>query len=287
MFLIIVSLNKNCKEGSENMSKIDIDGITYDYLLHRENTEQPVFVFLHGFLGSKQDFAKIYTDFHQPFLAIDLLGFAENRHQNIDESRFSQNAQVDDLEKIFQKLKLSKINLVGYSMGGRLAIAYALKYSRRISHLFLESTTAGIQMSEQRSLRIKHDNQLADQVIAKGMDQFVFDWENLPLFQTQKDAADNDFSFMHQQRIKQTPENVAKSLREMGTGKQPNWWPRIAELANTPTTIIVGSEDSKFIEIGSRMHDLIKHSTFVKVETAGHNVHFEKPNKYREILLKY
>lgn len=269
------------------MSKIEINGITYDYLLHRPNAEQTVFVFLHGFLGSKQDFSKIYTDFDQPFLAIDLLGFAENRYQQIEQARFSQIAQINDLEKIFQKLKLSKINLVGYSMGGRIAIAYALKHSQRISHLFLESTTAGIQSDKQRSLRIKHDHQLADQVIAKGMEQFVFDWENLPLFQTQKGTSDADFSFMHQQRIEQAPENVAKSLREMGTGQQPNWWPEIAELSNVPTTIIIGSEDSKFIRIGKELHDTIPYSTLVMVANAGHNVHFENPNEYRKILLKY
>lgn len=267
------------------MSTITIDQIEYQYESSIHDPSQVTFVFLHGFLGSKRDFKKIVADFPEQYLVLDLLGFGENRDQNIKPDRFIQKNQVEDLEAIFSKLSLININLVGYSMGGRLAIAYALKYPKRINSLFLESTTAGISDPKQRLNRQHHDQELAQAVLDQGMNEFIKKWENLPLFSSQQTVSENDFTFMHQQRLAQNPNNVAQSLIKMGTGKQPNHWPSVAQLSNLPVTIIVGSNDAKFIKIGHRLHDLIAGSTFTVVHDAGHNVHFEVPSEYKKILL--
>ncbi|WP_300562604.1 2-succinyl-6-hydroxy-2,4-cyclohexadiene-1-carboxylate synthase [Companilactobacillus sp.] len=267
------------------MSTITIDQVDYHYESSIQDLSQVTFVFLHGFLGSKRDFEKIVGDFSEQYLVLDLLGFGENKDQNIEPDRFIQKNQVEDLEDIFSKLNLVNINLVGYSMGGRLAIAYALKYPKRINSLFLESTTAGISDQQQRLDRQNHDKKLAHSVIDQGMDKFIENWEKLPLFSSQQAVSKNDFTFMHQQRIDQNPINVANSLLEMGTGKQPNYWPDVGQLSKLSVKIIVGSKDSKFIKIGHRLHELIHGSTLTVVSNSGHNVHFETPIEYKKILL--
>ncbi len=267
------------------VNKLMVNNVTYNFDQNIENPSQSVFVFLHGFLGSRHDFDKLISAFPEQYLSLDLLGFGGNRFQNVPPKRFDQSAQIDDLESIFAELNLTKINLVGYSMGGRLAIAYALKYPKRINKLYLESTTAGIADKAGRAQRIQHDEQLAQKVNDDGMKKFVTDWEKLPLFTTQRAVSDSDFEFMHNQRLTQNPTNVANSLKYMGTGKQTNHWDEISSLSNLSVEIIVGSLDKKFIQIGKKMNQQINGSNLTIVENVGHNIHFEQPTTFQKIIL--
>lgn len=268
------------------MSKITINGVDYHYQAKITDPSQPVFVMLHGFLGSKHDFDKSIKDFSGQYLTIDLLGFADNRQQSIEPSRFSQSQQIADLSQIFTALSLKNIYLCGYSMGGRIAIAFALKYPQMIKHLILESTTAGIADKERRLQRQIHDHRLADKVLQVGMDDFIHDWENMPLFASQKNTSETDFAFMHQQRIDQDPTNVANSLREMGTGQQPNHWDELDTLNDLPVDIIAGEKDQKFVKIGHLLQQKIPSAKLSIVSGVGHNIHFEAPKYFADFLMK-
>ncbi|AKP66481.1 2-succinyl-6-hydroxy-2,4-cyclohexadiene-1-carboxylate synthase [Companilactobacillus ginsenosidimutans] len=266
------------------MSKLIVNNIIYNYQSNVIDPAKSTYVFLHGFLGSKIDFHKLIEDFPEQFLVLDLLGFGANRFQNVPPERFLQNNQVSDLESIFTKLNLKNISLVGYSMGGRLALAYALKFPRRTNELILESTTAGIDGDDQRKLRREHDEKLAASLEQNGIEKFIENWENLPLFATQKEVNPSSFEFMHNQRITQNPINVANSLRNMGTGKQPNYWHELSTLRIPKVKIIVGSEDEKFLKIGHRLQTLISNSSEIIVKNAGHNIHFEHPNSFKKAI---
>lgn len=267
------------------MAKVLVNGISYNYQTNLTDPTKKIYVFLHGFLGSKKDFEKLIDGFSEQYLILDLLGFGANRDQEIPKDRFVQANQINDLENIFEQLGLSKIDLVGYSMGGRIAIAYALKYQTRLDHLFLESTTAGIENELERQKRIKHDESLARSVLDQGMTKFIQMWEDQPLFRTQKHVSSQQIQFMHQQRIQQNPVNVANSLIEMGTGHQPNYWPDLSNLKSIPVTIICGQLDQKFVLIGEKLHHHIPNSSRIVIRNVGHNIHFEDPERFKSILL--
>ncbi|WP_164505898.1 2-succinyl-6-hydroxy-2,4-cyclohexadiene-1-carboxylate synthase [Companilactobacillus zhongbaensis] len=267
------------------MSEIIVNQNKYHYIASIKDHDQPVYVFLHGFLGSKNDFQKLLNDFPKQYLALDLLGFGENRFEEVPAEKFVQSSQIGDLEQIFQRLNLTKIILVGYSMGGRIAIAYALKYPKRLVKLVLESTTAGIDDAEKRLARQSHDQLLAEKLRRSGMEEFVANWEKMPLFASQKAVTPEKFTFMHQQRLEQNPQNAANSLLMMGTGKQPNYWDDIKCLADLSVSIVVGSEDGKFVKIGQKMQQRISDSILKIVPNVGHNIHFEEPKIFKNILL--
>lgn len=267
------------------MSEIIINQNKYHYEASITNPDEPVFVFLHGFLGSKKDFYKLLNDFPKQYLVLDLLGFGENRTSNVKPEAFDQLNQIRELNQIFVHFKLRQINLVGYSMGGRIAIAYALHYPDKLQNLVLESTTAGICDVEQRKTRQRHDQQLAKKMLNNGMESFVDQWEKLPLFASQKNQDPDKFFFMHQQRVQQNPRNAANSLIKMGTGQQPNYWGQLDQLQNLAVLIVVGSEDAKFVDIGKRMQQRISHSQLKVITGVGHNIHFERPDIFKNLLL--
>lgn len=260
------------------LKKININNYHYEYEL--VGTGHPNWLFLHGFMGTYADFKAI-----KPVgtcIYLNLLGFGPNQ-PSISKERFLIENQAHDLAVFITQLKLDKLNLVGYSMGGRLAIAVALLYPEKINKLILESTTAGLENQLERVTRQNSDQEKADKLEDNGLENFVNNWEKLPLFATQTQLTIKQKTFMHQQRLLHNVKNVANSLRMMGTGYQPNYWPQLKQI-NVETVVIVGANDDKFMKIGARIQKNILNSQIVVIKDAGHNVHFEKPKQYNEVL---
>jgi pimeloyl-ACP methyl ester carboxylesterase len=95
-------------------------------------------VFLHGLVGSKNNFKFLIKEFDQyDVLAIDLIGFGKETKPNIDYSL------IDYLEFLENKLDLNKPQsqyiVIGHSLGALLSKELAIKYPRQISKLFLIS----------------------------------------------------------------------------------------------------------------------------------------------------
>lgn len=200
--------------------------------------------------------------------------------------RFDATNQALDIVAILDTLGIDKVNLVGYSMGARLALAFAHQFPERLQRLFLESGTAGIADQAAREARVASDEQKANRIEQEGMAAFVADWEKLPLFASQQNASAEQQAFMHEQRVNQTAVNVANSLRGFGTGAMPNYWPELTNL-QFPVVLITGADDAKFTAINDSMAEMLPNAVRVAVSGAGHNVHFEKPVEVTDILMGY
>lgn len=255
----------------------------YPYHVRIEGDGAPTWLFFHGFMGSFADYEQV-----QPVgtrICLDLLGFG-GQTPIMSAERFNATNQVLDIVAILDTLGVEKVNLVGYSMGARLALAFANQFPERLQRLFLESGTAGIADQTDREARVASDEQKADRIEREGMDAFVADWEKLPLFASQQNASAEQQAFMHKQRVNQTATNVANSLRVFGTGAMPNYWSELANL-QVPVVLITGLDDKKFTDINMRMADLLPAADHIEVVSAGHNVHFEQPTTVTNILMEY
>lgn len=138
------------------------DGVRYAVADEGPNASEAV-VCLHGFTGSKQSWT--FLDEMLPdsrLIKIDCLGHGET-DAPLNGKRYSTTRQVSDLAEIFDQLKLHKVKLIGYSMGGRLAYSFAMTYPERVSALVLESTTPGLKTLGERRERIMRDRKLAFQ----------------------------------------------------------------------------------------------------------------------------
>lgn len=269
-----------------------VNGQTY-YVTNTLNGEKPVLLMLHGFTGSNKTFQESITHLEKHFsiVAPDLLGHGKT--DSPDEiARYSIERIVDDLVTILQELKIMQCFVLGYSMGGRVATAFASAHPEMVRGLILVSSSPGLAQKDLQESRVQADNRLADMLESEGIRSFVDYWEKLALFASQEVLSDELKKRIRLERLAQNPNGLAMSLRGMGTGKQPSYWNHLADFT-FPVLLMTGSLDEKFEKIAQEMQQLLPNSTHVTVQNAGHAVYLEQPNifisqltNWLEVILK-
>lgn len=260
---------------------VSIRGI--DIHLNRHNTgAQERIVFLHGFTGSLKSWDEVIQHLPSTFdiLTIDLIGHG-NTSKPIDSNRYTVEEQIADLHMVFKQLSWSSFTLVGYSMGGRLALAYASHYS--VKRLILESSSPGLTDKEERLNRKKSDEQLADRILNNGLPSFVDFWEGIPLFHTQRQLSLEKQQLIREERLAGSEIGLANSLRGFGTGVQPSYWDKLEEI-DTPTWLITGKQDEKFDKLANKMKNYFPNVTHKEIQEVGHAIHVEKPQLFATIV---
>ncbi len=240
---------------------------------------------LHGFTGSSQSWRECIPALSSHFqvIAVDLLGHGRTDSPP-DPTRYQMPEAAADLLAILDALAAVQADLLGYSMGGRLALYTAVHHPRRINRLILESASPGLVTEAERQERRQRDNALADRIEREGMESFVNFWEQLPLWRSQKQLDTAVRQNLREQRLQNNPVGLANSLRGMGTGIQPSLWQQLGNL-KMPVHLIAGELDDKFVEINRRMVRQIPAARLEIVPGAGHTVHLERPSLFNQILL--
>ncbi|MGG2056156.1 2-succinyl-6-hydroxy-2,4-cyclohexadiene-1-carboxylate synthase [Lysinibacillus pakistanensis] len=267
------------------MAKLMIRGLETYVEIWNERAQQTL-VALHGFTGSTATWRNLAKALpHIRVIAVDCIGHGQTAVPK-ENSRFSMDEQIQDLEEVIRKLQLEQFTLLGYSMGGRIALSYAIAYPERIKRLILESASPGLRTSQERSERCVRDNELAEKIIHNGLQSFVNAWENIPLFESQKSLPDNVRQMIRTERLSQKVEGLAGSLRGIGTGNQPSNWMSLAQL-EFPVLLITGTLDEKFCKIAQEMKALLKNVKHTTVNNAGHAIHVENPAEFATIIEEY
>ena len=168
--------------------------------------------------------------------------------------------------------------LVGYSMGARMALLVALQHPEMVTQLVLISGTPGLKTQSERAARQKSDNELADRIETFGLSAFLDEWLALPIFSGLSNETNQ-----RNDRLRNTTQGLADSLRFAGTGTQESQWPKLHQLS-MPVHLIVGELDEKFTSIAREMKPLISTSELTVVENAGHTVHLENPTTTAQLL---
>lgn len=257
---------------------ITINEATYAYEV--VGSGSPILL-LHGFTGTRstwEAFVEAWSDKFQ-IITLDLPGHGET---TIPSPRTMEEF-CHDLAQFCAQLELTSLHLVGYSMGGRTALSFAMQYPSLIRSLTLASASPGLRSNQERLTRQEQDEMLAKKLETEGIEQFVNYWENLPLFATQQRLPHHVQKAIRQERLSQSPTGLAASLRGMGTGMQPSWWDHLGELV-CPTLLIVGSLDHKFVKLNKQMEKHIKQGQLNIIDGVGHAVHIEQPTTFNQIV---
>lgn len=264
--------------------EIKLRELSYDYtLLTGESTT--TWLMLHGFTGTKGTFNQVASYLKKDtILTLDLLGHGKTV-SSAPLERYAIEEQCSDLVELLDQLAIQKVSLLGYSMGGRLALAFTLRYPERVERLVLESSSPGLKTAEEQENRKLHDQKLADKLVENGLPSFVNDWENLALFSSQKRLPAFVQENIRQERLSQSVEGLAKSLLGMGTGSQPSYWNRLASI-NCPIFLLVGSFDTKFCQIANLMNLHLKNGEIIQFPETGHAIHLETPLAFAKMLKK-
>lgn len=239
---------------------------------------------LHGFTGQGSHWAAVepLLGAQHHLICPDLVGHGRAPAPT-DLARYTMPAVAQELIALLDELGVAKVDLLGYSMGGRLALYLALHYPERFGRVVLESASPGLATAAERTARQQSDEALAERIEREGMASFVAHWESLPLWASQASLPAEVRQRLHQQRLEHNPTGLANSLRGMGTGVQPNLWPRLAEL-KMPVTLVVGELDHKFVAINEQMAAQIKSAVLHIIPHAGHTVHLEQPESWGALV---
>lgn len=169
-------------------------------------------------------------------------------------------------------------HVVGYSMGGRVALTLAEAHPEICRSLTLISATAGMTDEAERAHRRQTDEALADRIDQHGLEQFVNDWMAAPMWDTLRARlSQTEWEASMRQRRGSDPVGLANSLRAAGTGTMTPLWDRLAAIG-VPTLLICGELDAKFVQIGRRMSELLPESELAVMPGVGHAVHLEAPD---------
>lgn len=255
-------------------------GATYYLKIHQNKPDLPFLVLMHGFLGSGEVFKPHISglsSISNP-VTIDLCGHGKT-DTPADPSRFETTEQVEDLNSILERLQISDLFLYGYSMGGRLALQYAVKYPGNVKGLILESTHCGISGSAERKERRETDRERAN-AIESNYRNFLDDWMKMPLFKS------SDSKIYESVMQKQSPELMTASLLGFGAGEMPAVCDKLEQIT-AKSLLIAGSEDQKYVEKMGEMVHLIDHAKFEIVQSAGHRVHSDKPGEFVKIINQF
>jgi len=181
-----------------------------------------------------------------------------------------------DLGQVLDSLEIEQARWLGYSMGGRIALAGAVLRPARVSALILESASPGLPGDAERRARRRADEALAEGILRGGMDAFVDHWMGLPLFATQGKLPSKTRDANRERRLRNDPESLAACLRGLGTGAQPSFWEDLQTLG-VPTLLLAGEEDRKFTQIAQKMAEVIPGAELRLIPRSGHSIHLENP----------
>lgn len=258
-----------------------LKGVAYEYEVI--GSGEPLLL-LHGFTGSMETWRPFLTSWSETFqvITVDIVGHGKTESPE-DVKHYDIQTVASHMIALLEYLHIEKAHVLGYSMGGRLALTMACLYPNRIRSLVLENCTAGLQLEEERQERRKKDEQLAEKIEENGIQSFVDKWENIPLFASQKRLSKKRQEIIRAERLRNNKQGLANSLRGMGTGAQPSWWKELHKLT-MPVLLVNGEWDEKFSRILKMMQNEIQHAKFVKIDGAGHAIHVEQPEKFDTIV---
>jgi 2-succinyl-6-hydroxy-2,4-cyclohexadiene-1-carboxylate synthase len=178
-------------------------------------------------------------------------------------------------------LHFTHSHLIGYSMGGRLALYLACRFPEQFKRVSLESASPGLATAPERCQRQQKDEQLAIQLETSSWPSFLSQWYEQPMFEPLRHHP--SFGLLLEKRSQNRPQELAQVLRKLGTGSQPSLWEDLSQI-QLPIHLIVGALDSKFIDINQKMLSYCQNATLSVVPDCGHVVHFEQPQVFAELL---
>jgi 2-succinyl-6-hydroxy-2,4-cyclohexadiene-1-carboxylate synthase len=242
---------------------------------------QPV-TLLHGFTQSGASWREVISRMPAgwKWIVPDLRGHGETRTPS--GALCSMDACTEDLVALWEELDLGPTHLVGYSMGGRLALHVAARRPERLSSLLTLGAHAGLEEAAREGRR-RGDEGLAERIERDGIGPFVDYWGALPLFAGLERRGPSYVAELRVERLKNHPAGLACSIRGMGAGAMEPVWDQLGRV-KVPCTFVAGQLDHGYVASARRLAASVPNGRFEIVPRAGHAVHQERPDAFARVL---
>lgn len=228
---------------------------------------------VHGFLGSAEDWSGLAGALSgtRRCLRVELPGHGGAAAV----SGLTFAGAVASLQRLIEA-QPGPVDLIGYSMGGRIALGAALAKPARIRRLVIISSTPGLETGVEQAARLRSDDALAERLEQGGLPRFLTTWYDQPLFASLRTRAALRDALV-QRRRQGNAAALAAALRGLTVGRQPSLWTRLAELP-MPVLMVAGRLDAKYAALLGRAAGLCQRGRLLMVPGAGHMPHLEHPD---------
>ena len=242
--------------------------------------EGPAVTLLHGFsqIGASWDEIRARLPRGHRYIVPDLPGHGANAAARAD-----MEGAGDALIALWNELGVERSHVIGYSLGGRLALDLATRHPQRLLSLAVIGAHAGLQDPALRRQRVEADLELAGLIRARGMEWFADYWAGLPLFAGQRELGPTWTARSRSWRLANNAPGLSASLAGMGQGSAPDRWSHLARI-DAPTLIIAGAQDEIYSAHARRLVQLIPRARLALVAGAGHACHLERPEATARLL---
>lgn len=179
--------------------------------------------------------------------------------------------------------------LVGYSMGGRVALRAMAndpeRFAASVSALVLESCGLGPATPEERMASAERDTANARRLREQGVLAFMDAWERLPLFATQRRLPDDVRQRVRGERVANSAEALALTFERAGQHTMSGRAEALAALQrlleqSVPALYVAGELDEKYCALAAELAAQVPAVETRIVPGAGHNVHLEAPDAF-------
>lgn len=246
----------------------------------------PAVLFFHGFMGNSKDWHTIISKLSKSYfcISIDLPGHGAS----INRVDLGEDWGFEPLRKkiadLTDYLNLEHLTLLGYSMGGRIALDYMANNPARITKLILESASPGLKSAKEKKLRRAEDEQRAQQLLNIPLASFLEQWYQLPLFRGLQ--THDDYKNFIKQRLENNPTLLARALLAYSVAGQADHLKNLKTF-NKPIALFCGEKDPKYTELYSSINKQLPNSRLYIIHGCSHNTHFGSPNLFAVHLTEF
>lgn len=280
------------------------------------NPELPPVVLLHGFMQSSTSWDSIARSLTNRFCvyALDFIGHGLTEKSK-KPARYTYEDMAASVDYFLRKVvcaqekrgrekrvhtrrdltnrsqtkhtQIKRAHVIGYSMGGRIALRLLQTSSDLLASVVLESCNLGCATEIERTEAAQRNQGWVDRIQHDGMESFVDYWETLPMFATQKELGWD--KLLHVSRAANNPTSMVLCLQ--GSGKQAMPLTEVTLEAvraqrqiGLPMLYIYGDKDAKSAAVAATLE---AEGVLVSAIPAGHNVHLEAPMLYLKEVVHF
>ncbi len=258
---------------------LDGPDVRLSYFTSGEGT--PV-TLLHGFTQNGRSWQEVISRMPAGWMWIvpDLRGHGDTRTR--PGAPCTMDACTGDLVTLWDHLGVARSHLVGYSMGGRLALHVAARRPDRLLSLLTIGAHAGLEEGAREGRRLG-DDALAQRIEKDGVEAFVKYWSGLPLFAGLERRGPGFVAQVRAERLGNHAAGLACSLRGMGAGVMEPLWSDLARIS-LPSTFVAGQLDHGYVASARQLAATVRGGRIEIVPRAGHTVHQERPDAFTRVL---
>lgn len=245
----------------------------------------PPLLLVHGFMGGAEEWGTLPARLASAarIAAVDLPGHGRS-DGGTEPGRYAVPRIARELAAVQESLFGGPAWWLGYSMGGRIALAAASE-GAPVRGLLLESASPGLEDPADRASRREQDEARARRLEEVGMERFVEEWLALPLFAGLAACPLEVREAARAVRAGQDEARMAAWLRGGGTGAQPSYWDALPRL-DIPVRILTGASDTRFVDVAREMVRRLPRASVSIVPGCRHLPHLEAPERWVEWVLE-